>query len=258
VAWIGAICFPLQLYFDFSGYSDMAVGMGRMLDSASPAISITLSDALRAGSGPLAHHALVLAGGLHFHPVGRLPLRPRPGHVQHPGDVFPLRALAWRQLEFRAVRSHPGIWIIAERLFSVNAWFYKTPLMHLYTKSMILVCMILFRTETLPMPALPAGDAGPGRGASAAIKAGFYLNPEVLTALAAGLIGSVPFAPWLKSCFAAWGDRQRAAGGYAWAEPGPAGWAVGISRGGADGVRDENWPRGRIPVYLFQVLIHAR
>lgn len=29
-AWIGAVAFLLQIYFDFSGYSDMAIGMGRM------------------------------------------------------------------------------------------------------------------------------------------------------------------------------------------------------------------------------------
>lgn len=28
VAWVGAICYALQLYFDFSGYSDMAIGLG--------------------------------------------------------------------------------------------------------------------------------------------------------------------------------------------------------------------------------------
>jgi alginate O-acetyltransferase complex protein AlgI len=30
VAWIGAVFFTLQLFFDFAGYSDMARGMGRM------------------------------------------------------------------------------------------------------------------------------------------------------------------------------------------------------------------------------------
>ena len=30
-AWLGVIAFSLQLYFDFSGYSDMAIGLGRML-----------------------------------------------------------------------------------------------------------------------------------------------------------------------------------------------------------------------------------
>ena len=31
VTWFGASCYILQLYFDFSGYSDMAIGLGRML-----------------------------------------------------------------------------------------------------------------------------------------------------------------------------------------------------------------------------------
>ena len=29
-AWTGAVCYTLQIYFDFSGYSDMAIGMGHM------------------------------------------------------------------------------------------------------------------------------------------------------------------------------------------------------------------------------------
>lgn len=29
--WLGAIAFALQLYFDFSGYSDMAIGMGQLM-----------------------------------------------------------------------------------------------------------------------------------------------------------------------------------------------------------------------------------
>ena len=30
MAWLGAIAYALQIYFDFSGYSDMAIGLGRM------------------------------------------------------------------------------------------------------------------------------------------------------------------------------------------------------------------------------------
>lgn len=30
MAWLGAAAYALQIYFDFSGYSDMAIGMGRM------------------------------------------------------------------------------------------------------------------------------------------------------------------------------------------------------------------------------------
>lgn len=29
-AWIGIICYSLQIYYDFSGYSDMAIGLGKM------------------------------------------------------------------------------------------------------------------------------------------------------------------------------------------------------------------------------------
>lgn len=30
-AWLGAVAFSFQIYFDFSGYSDMAIGLGKML-----------------------------------------------------------------------------------------------------------------------------------------------------------------------------------------------------------------------------------
>jgi len=30
-AWLGILCYTLQIYFDFSGYSDMAIGLGKML-----------------------------------------------------------------------------------------------------------------------------------------------------------------------------------------------------------------------------------
>ena len=29
-AWLGIACYTLQIYFDFSGYSDMAIGLMRM------------------------------------------------------------------------------------------------------------------------------------------------------------------------------------------------------------------------------------
>jgi alginate O-acetyltransferase complex protein AlgI len=29
--WLGVVCFAFQIYFDFSGYSDMAIGLGRIL-----------------------------------------------------------------------------------------------------------------------------------------------------------------------------------------------------------------------------------
>lgn len=35
-AWIGLVAFAFQIYFDFSGYSDMAIGLGRMLGFSFP------------------------------------------------------------------------------------------------------------------------------------------------------------------------------------------------------------------------------
>lgn len=30
IAWLGAVCYTLQIYYDFSGYSDMAIGLGKI------------------------------------------------------------------------------------------------------------------------------------------------------------------------------------------------------------------------------------
>ncbi len=36
LAWLGIISYTLQIYYDFSGYSDMAIGMGRMMGFSFP------------------------------------------------------------------------------------------------------------------------------------------------------------------------------------------------------------------------------
>ncbi|WP_019855796.1 MBOAT family O-acyltransferase [Actinopolyspora mortivallis] len=50
IAWVGAVAYTVQLYFDFSGYSDMAIGLGRMLgfrlpeNFARPYSSVTVTE----------------------------------------------------------------------------------------------------------------------------------------------------------------------------------------------------------------------
>ena len=50
IAWLGAIGYTVQLYFDFSGYSDMAIGLARMLgfrlpeNFARPYSSVTITE----------------------------------------------------------------------------------------------------------------------------------------------------------------------------------------------------------------------
>lgn len=41
-AWLGAISYTFQLYYDFSGYSDMAIGLGLMFNLICLLISIHL------------------------------------------------------------------------------------------------------------------------------------------------------------------------------------------------------------------------
>lgn len=36
IAWLGAVCYTLQIFFDFSGYSDMALGLGSMMGFTFP------------------------------------------------------------------------------------------------------------------------------------------------------------------------------------------------------------------------------
>ena len=36
LTWFGLICFSIQIYFDFSGYSDMAIGLGRLFGFSFP------------------------------------------------------------------------------------------------------------------------------------------------------------------------------------------------------------------------------
>ena len=49
-AWVGALIYGFQLYFDFSGYSDMAIGLGLMfniklpINFNSPYKAISISD----------------------------------------------------------------------------------------------------------------------------------------------------------------------------------------------------------------------
>ena len=72
LAWLGAVSYALQLYYDFSGYSDMAIGLTGMFGKADP------------GDIP------VIVSGLHRLPVGAVPLAlPAPRAALYPGDGTP-------------------------------------------------------------------------------------------------------------------------------------------------------------------------
>ena len=50
-AWTGAVCYCLQLYFDFSGYSDMAVGLGLLSGCRKTSAIPTVPTASRTSGG---------------------------------------------------------------------------------------------------------------------------------------------------------------------------------------------------------------
>ena len=91
-AWLGIVAFSLQLYFDFSGYSDMAIGLGRMLgfefmeNFNYPYISKSATEFWR-------------RWGLSLYPPGRQPGGQGPIDVQPAHRVGRHRHLARGQLE---------------------------------------------------------------------------------------------------------------------------------------------------------------
>ena len=95
-SWMYAAAYTLHIYFDFSGYSDMAIGLGRMFgfhfpeNFRHPYVSRSITEFWRRN----------LVSGLCVHSPGRKP----PGEVvpaaKYPGGLVSHRLLAWSGLEF--------------------------------------------------------------------------------------------------------------------------------------------------------------
>ena len=79
VAWLGAVAYTVQLFFDFSGYSDMAIGLGRMLgfrlpeNFARPYSSVTVTEFWRRWHMSLSRwfrdYVYISLGGNRYGPV---------------------------------------------------------------------------------------------------------------------------------------------------------------------------------------------
>ncbi|MFO1059728.1 MAG: MBOAT family O-acyltransferase [Dongiaceae bacterium] len=202
VAWLGAIGYGLQLYYDFCGYSLMAMGLARMLglhfpqNFDHPYASRSVGEFWRRWHITLSQW---------FRDYLYIPLG---GNRRGPWRtcrnlliVFLLCGLwhgaAWT---FVAWGLWHGIFLVAERACRgwLPAWPWLRPLGHLYALLVVLVGWVLFRAADFSRAALLLrAMAGLEEAPRAAYTAAWFLTPETTAALVAGAIGAVPLVPWL-------------------------------------------------------------
>ncbi len=195
-AWLGAFCYCLQIYFDFSGYSDMAIGLGKMfgfhfLENFNyPYVSSSVKEFWRRWHISLStwfrDYLYIPLGG---NRKGKLRT------VRNKFVVFLCTGL-WHGASWNFVLW--GLWhgcfIILEDLLPRKEGKPAKVLGHIATPFIVLLSFVLFRADTL---------AGAGQ-IFAKMFTGFSQTPESLSLLRvlltplnvftmlAGLLGSLP------------------------------------------------------------------
>lgn len=148
IAWIAAIAYLFQIYFDFSGYSDMAIGMGEMfgfhfLENFNyPYIASSVQDFWRRW-----HMSLSSWFKLYVYiPLGGS----RKGKTKAIFNrilVFFLTGL-WHGAAWTFViwGLYHGLFLLLEQLFlKVEKW--PRPLRHFYTLLIVLIGFVIFRAD---------------------------------------------------------------------------------------------------------------
>ena len=151
-AWLGAIAYTFQIYFDFSGYSDMAIGLGRMFgfhfneNFNLPYISTSISEFWRRWHISLSSW---------FRDYVYIPLGGNRNHVyRNLGIVFLLTGI-WHGAAWNFVLwgIWNGIFILAERAAGVNKKRNKTApqktIGWIYSIAVVHFGWILFRAPDL-------------------------------------------------------------------------------------------------------------
>ena len=211
MAWIGLVCYALQIYFDFSGYSDMAIGMGRMLgfefkeNFLHPYCATSVRDFWRRWHISLStwfrdYVYIPLGGnrrGLARTCLNSLVVFALCGLWHGASAMFLLWGL-WH-----------GLFLMVERLLAgardgaateTKPWgAARARLGHVYALAVVLFGWVLFRSETLADTGLMlrslAGVADVSREARALW---LDFSPKQILAIVAGVCLSVPVVPWLR------------------------------------------------------------
>jgi alginate O-acetyltransferase complex protein AlgI len=198
LAWLGIICYTLQIYFDFSGYSDMAIGLARMfgfrfLENFNyPYISSSIQEFWRRWHISLSNW---------FRDYLYIPLggnRVAPARVYfNLVLVFVLCGLwhgaSWNFVLWGALH---GAFLIFERLglarllARAGRW-----LAHTYALLIVIIGWVFFRADTLPRAiGYLKAMAGCGRANGVEYNAALYLDNELRLILVLAVIGATPIA----------------------------------------------------------------
>ncbi len=200
LAWLGIICYGLQIYFDFSGYSDMAIGLGHMfgfkfLENFNyPYISQSIQEFWRRWHISLStwfrDYLYIPLGGNR-----RSSLRVYLNLV----TVFFLVGL-WHGASWNFViwGFYHGLFLTIERL-GFTKWLFSwwKPIRHIYVLLAVLVGWVFFRAETLQQSlAMLAAMSGFANSFGLEYTVALYLDTTVILALIIGIIGSTPIVTY--------------------------------------------------------------
>ncbi len=198
-AWIGTLAYTLQIYFDFSGYSDMAIGLGRMfgfefLENFNyPYISRSVQEFWRRW-----HISL----STWFRDYLYIPLGGnRCTRVRTYFNLWVVFALCgfWHgaSLNFLLWGMYHGLFLVLERAFRGRGTRIRF-LGHLYTLLVVMFGWVLFRAETWSQAmAFWKAMIGLGETLPGGSEVWFWFGGDVRLAMAAGILFSLPTAPVL-------------------------------------------------------------
>ncbi len=202
LAWLGAVCYTLQIYFDFSGYSDMAIGLGRMfgfhfLENFNyPYISRSIQEFWRRW-----HISL----STWFRDYLYIPLG---GNRLGPGrtyfnlvTVFFLCGL-WHGASWTFViwGLFHGLFLVAERTVLGRALkALPSPFGHLYTLLTVIVAWVIFRSESISGAGeYIAAMFGFACGSGVKYNLAMFLTSKLELEMCLGIILSTPVYPLIK------------------------------------------------------------
>jgi alginate O-acetyltransferase complex protein AlgI len=212
LAWLGLVCYTLQIYFDFSGYSDMAIGLMRMfgfriLENFNyPYISRSIREFWRRWHISLSNwfrDYLYIPLGGNRHGERRA--------YANLAIVFLLCGL-WHGASWPFVLwgAWHGAFLVAERAWLDRALRRIGGLAHIYALLAVMGGWVLFRCETLAQAAkYYVALAGFADGDPLLHPVPEFLDPVVLLTLCVAIAFSAPLARQIGQ----WRDRLAARGG---------------------------------------------